>query len=305
MPSIQARLMKAGGIQLVHAASRRGSGRAPTLDDVTAMRERFENMASRARMAADVEITQMDFGGVPGERLTTSQSSAGRAVLWLHGGAYILCSPVTHRGMTQMAARRAQATAYVPDYRLAPEHPHPAAFEDALTAWNFLTASYEPDRIAIMGDSAGGGLAAQLAVALRDAGRPMPGCMVLLSPWLDLSGSGPTMWERNERDPWLPAEHMHLAAEAYAGDLPLDDPAISPLFAELHGLPPTLIHVGTDEIIHDDGVRFARKAREVGVEASVGIWEGMFHVFQAFPLPEARRAWKEIGGFVQRHIPAR
>ncbi len=303
MASIKARLIKAGGLTLVQAAGRVNKDREPTVEDLPIMRARFEKLAARARMPRDVEITPVDFGGVKGERVSASGSSAGRAILWLHGGAYVMCSPVTHRGMTQMAARRARATVYVPDYRLAPEHPHPAAFEDVLAAWNFLTATHDPERIAVMGDSAGGGLAAQLVVALRDAGRPMPGALALLSPWLDLSGSGPTMWERAERDPWLPAEHMHIAAEAYAGDFSVDDPAVSPLFADLHGLPPTLVHVGTDEIIHDDGVRFVRKARESGVDASVGIWQGMFHVFQAFPLPESKRAWREIGGFIQRQIP--
>ncbi len=304
MPSLKARALMRGG-QLFTQAINAAQGQEPTVEALPAMRHRFERMARYTRLPGDVEVTPMDFGGVAGERLTTSRSSSGRAVLWLHGGAYVLCSPRTHRGMTAMAARRCEGTAYVPEYRLAPEHPYPAALEDVLQAWDWLTATHDPRQVAVGGDSAGGGLAVQLALALRDRGKEPPGCLVLLSPWVDLSGSGPTMWDRNEDDPWLPAEHMHLAAEAYAGDLPLDDPRVSPLFADLAGLPPMLVHVGTHEIIHDDGVRLVERSRAAGNEASVGIFDGMIHVFHAFPIPEARRAWREIGGFVQRHIPVR
>lgn len=266
------------------------------------MRRIFERLATRQRLPGDVVITPMDLGGVPGERVTTSKSTTDRAVLWLHGGAFILCSPRTHRGVTAMMARRAAANVYVPEYRLAPEHPYPAALEDVLTAWRFLASNHDPHHIVLAGDSAGGGLVMQLVTHLRDAGEPLPGALVMLSPWVDLSGSGPTMWERNDIDPWLPAEHMHLAAEAYAGEVPVTDPRVSPLFADMDDLPPMLVHVGTDEIVHDDGVRLVAKAKEAGVDASVGIWEGMFHVFQAFPVPEAKRAWREIGGFVQRVV---
>lgn len=293
--------MKRGGLSLLSATKRVG-GREPTEQDVPHLRATIERLARRQRLPGDVTVTEFDLGGVPGERVTTSSSTSDRVVLWLHGGAFILCSPRTHRGIAAMMARRAEANVYVPEYRLAPEHPYPAALQDALAAWDFLSSTHPAERITIAGDSAGGGLAMQLLVHLRDAGRPMPACAVLLSPWVDLSGSGPTMWERNESDPWLPAEHMHLAAEAYAGDLPVTDERVSPLFADLHGLPPMLVHVGTDEIIHDDAVRLASKAREAGCQASVGVWEGMFHVFQAFPLPEARRAWREIGGFVRRQV---
>ncbi len=301
MPSLKARAIRRSGLAFVRAVN--GSGeREPRVEDLPIMRDRFERLAGRQPVPAGVTVTEMDLGGVIGERVTSSRSHADRAILWLHGGAYVLCSPRTHRSMTTTAAKVARATVFVPEYRLSPEHPWPAALEDARQAWDFVTASYDPGRVAIMGDSAGGGLAMQLLVQLRDAGEELPGAVTLLSPWVDLSGSGPSMWERNEIDPWLPAEHMHLAAEAYAGDLALDDPHVSPLFADLHGLPPTLIHVGTDEIIHDDGVRLGERMRAAGCDASVGIWDGMWHVFQAFPVPESRRAWREIGGFLRRQI---
>lgn len=301
MVSWQARAMKRGGIGLIAARTRLG-GRAPSVDDLPALRRLIERLASRQRLPGDVEVAPMNLGGIPGERVATSRSSSDRVVLWLHGGAFVLCSPRTHRGVAAMMARRGAANVYVPEYRLAPEHPYPAAVDDAMTAWDFLASTHEPSRIVVAGDSAGGGLAMQLVLRLRDEGRPLPGSLVLLSPWVDLSGSGPSMWDRNEIDPWLDAAHMPLAADAYAGELDVADPRVSPLFADLHGLPPMLVHVGTHEIIHDDGIRLVAKAKEAGVDASVGIWEGMFHVFQAFPLPESRRAWREVGGFVQRTV---
>lgn len=302
MPSWQARAMRLSAGQVTSLARRARGGGEPTEEDVPKLRAVFDQVATRQRLAGDVEVHGMELGGRLTERVTTSQTAPGRNVLWLHGGAFILCSPATHRGIAGRVSRRARATVYVPSYRLAPEHPYPAAFEDVLAAWDELTEEVDPSRIVIGGDSAGGGLTMQLLVHLRDQGRPMPACAVLLSPWVDLSGSGPTMWERNDYDWMLPAEHMHLAAEAYAGDLPLTDPRVSPLFAELHGLPPLLVHVGTDEIVHDDGVRLVAKAKRAGVDASVGVWDGMFHVFHAFPVPEARRAWREIGGFIGRHL---
>jgi monoterpene epsilon-lactone hydrolase len=300
--SWQARAMKRGGFALVSAKESLG-GREPSAHDVPGLRATFERLAKRQRLPSDVVHTIVDMDGVSGEQVTTSESTNERIVLWLHGGAFIMCSPRTHRGIAATMARRSRATVYVPEYRLAPEHPYPDAFDDVMAAWNFLSFAHDPSSIVVAGDSAGGGLAMQLAVALRDAGRPMPGALVLLSPWVDLSGSGPTMWERNKRDPWLSAEHLHLAAEAYAGDLPVTDALVSPLFAQMHGMPAMLVHVGTDEILHDDGVRLVAKARAAGCDASVGIWEGMFHVFQAFPVPEARRAWREIGGFMRRAVP--
>ena len=159
-----------------------------------------------------------------------------------------------------------------------------------------------PERLAVTGDSAGGGLAAALLVRLRDEGRVLPACYVGMSPWTDLAGTGASMQELDDVDPWLSAAMVVPAARAYAGTVPLDDPRVSPLYADLTGFPPTLVHVGGDEILLDDAVRFVDACRAQGVDASLGRFDGLWHVFQVFPgMPESRDALREIGAFVRRH----
>lgn len=302
MPSWQSQLVRRASFALLRAAPRPDPDQIG-IEDVTRIREGMERMARFVRVPADVSVDPIDADGVCGEWVTAATSDPDRVVLYLHGGAFCMGSPATHRGLTSMVAQVAQARVFVARYRLAPEHPYPAALEDAQAAYCWLLdQGVSPDHIAIAGDSAGGGLAVQLLVALRGAGDPLPAAAGLMSPWVDLTGSGDSLQERNELDPWLDAELMHLPAEAYAGDLDPGDPRVSPLFADLAGLPPLLVHVGTDEIIHDDGVRLVERARAAGVDASVGIWKGLWHVFHAFPgLPERRDALREIGGFVRRH----
>jgi len=301
--SWQAHVVRRTGVAFVRATRSSGGGE-PTIDDLPRIRAGMEKAAGRMRLHRETIVGETNLNGIPAERITTPRSVSDRAVLYLHGGAYVLCSPRTHRGLASAVAFASHSQAWVIEYRLAPEHPYPAALQDGLRAWDELAQRFAPERIAIVGDSAGGGLAVQLLVALRDRGGPLPGCAALMSPWVDLSGSGPTMWERNARDPWLPAELMHLPAQAYAGDLDVADPRVSPLFADLRGLPPLLVHCGTDEIVHDDATRLVERAKAAGVDATIGIWPGMFHVFQAFPgIPERRRALREIGGFIRRHVP--
>lgn len=300
MPSWQSRVIKAAMVPLLRRRRRRDG--MPTEADLPRIRDEFERLATFARLHPDTVLEHVHAGGVAAERLRTPRDTGERVVLYLHGGAYIMCSPRTHRGLTSSVAHVAHASVLVPDYRLAPEHPYPAGLEDCLEAYRFLLAEgWSPGRIAVAGESAGGGLAIALLVALRDAGDPLPACAALMSPWVDLTGSGESMWERNEVDPWLDAELLHLPAEAYAGDRPLDDPGISPLFADLTGLPPLLVQVGTHEIIHDDACRLVERARAVGVAADLGIFEGLWHAFQAFPIPERRGALRELGGFIRRH----
>jgi epsilon-lactone hydrolase len=244
----------------------------------------------------------------PLEPTATALDGAPRVTIHLHGGAYVMGSPRTHRGMAGALSRTTRGPVFLPDYRLAPEHRFPAALDDALATYRWLVddRGVDPATIAITGDSAGGGLGVALLVRLRDEGGPLPACYAGMSPWTDLAGTGPSLIALDHVDPWLSAAMVVPAARAYAGDQPLDDPYISPLYADLTGLPPMLVHVGSDEILLDDALRLVERARGYGIDASVGRFEGLWHVFHAFPgVPESRHALREIGGFVRRHTGAR
>lgn len=251
--------------------------------------------------AAPVDTTWILTPGI--ERPTGSD----RVLLHLHGGAYFMGSSVTHRGLGAALSRAARAPVLLPDYRLAPEHPFPAALDDVRAVWAWLTEDLQlpAHRIALSGDSAGGGLAAALLVRLRDQGDALPACYVGISPWVDLAGRSASMREREDVDPWLSPDMVSPAARTYAASTPIDDPLISPLYADLRGLPPALVHAGSDEILLDDAVRFVAACRDAGVDASLGTFPGLWHVFHAFPIPESRDAVHEIGAFVRRHVPDR
>lgn len=289
----------------------RGLHDESTLDDlatyVTRLRPKIDALAERGRVPRDTRIEVDRDAPVPGEWVRPRASTGdhdGPLVLHLHGGAYTLCSPVTHRGMTRNLARTARGIAWVPDYRLAPEHPFPAALDDAVATYRWLLEDrgFDPARIAVTGDSAGGGLGLGLLLRARDEDLPMPACYVGLSPWTDLTGASPSIEANNGRDVLfgaVPTPIAGLLGELYAEDTA--DPLVSPVYADLRGLPPMLVHVGVDELIRDDGLRLVERAREHGVRASAGSFAGMWHVFQAFPLPESRRSLREIGGFIRRH----
>jgi epsilon-lactone hydrolase len=310
VPSLTAHLVRRGFVTaLCLARSRSGSpGIAGESSEeelarvALAMREQTERLATMGPQPRGITVTPLD-GSVPGEEVVHDrQVDSDRVVLHLHGGGYFMCSPATHRGMALALSRTARARVVLPDYRLAPEDPFPAAVDDAVAAYrHLLDRGVDPARVAVTGDSAGGGLGLSLLVRARDEGLPLPACYVGLSPWTDLTGSGASMRERDALDPWLNADQVPPAARSYAGGAPLDHPLVSPLFADLTGLPPMLVHVGSDEILHDDATRLVARAREAGVDASLGVFDGLWHVFQAFPLPESRRAWREIGAFVRRH----
>lgn len=226
----------------------------------------------------------------------------GRIVLYLHGGAYVAGSHATHRGLAAAFVKHARARVLVPDYRLAPEHRFPAAVDDALATYRWLLDQdgVTADRVAFAGDSAGGGLAIALAVAVRDAGLPLPAGLACMSPWVDLTGTGASVVDNDHRDIWLDGGLIAPAGRMYAPD-DAAHPLASPLFADLHGLPPMLVHVGTHEVLLDDARRIVARARMHGVEASVGEFDGLWHVFQAVPgIPEGTRSLRELGAFVRR-----
>lgn len=240
--------------------------------------------------------TAVTMDGVPAERLDC-RGGGDISILYLHGGAYVLGAPRTHRSITGTLAREAGATVFAPRYRLAPEHPCPAAVEDAVAAYRWLLdAGYPANRIVLAGDSAGGGLAVATALALREEGVPLPAALALISPWVDLTLAGDSMRERADVEPMLREDDLALAAGLYAGGRGVEDVLCSPLFADLAGLPPMFVQVGGDEILYSDAERLVERAQLAGVAADLRVFDGLWHDFHlhAGVLPEADAALAEL-----------
>jgi len=246
----------------------------------------------------------VDAGGVRAEWISAPGSAHDRAVLYLHGGGYVLGSINSHRDLCERLSRACGARALALDYRLAPEHPFPAAIEDATAAYRWLLDSgLEPGKLAVAGDSAGGGLTVATLVALRDAGVPLPGCATPLSPWSDLELTGESFISRADIDPMVRKYMLVHMAGIYVPDGDLRNPLVSPVHADLSGLPPLLIHVGEREVIHDDAARVADNARKAGVDVTFNVWAGQIHVHQIFAsrLDEGQQAIDQLGDFIRKH----
>jgi acetyl esterase/lipase len=230
-------------------------------------------------------------------------------VLYLHGGGFIACSPETHRSLVGSIVRRLGGSAFVPAYRLAPEHPFPAALHDARDAYAFLLNERHvaPARLIIAGDSAGGGLALALGLMLRDTGMPLPAAIVTFSPWTDLAATGVSLEENSEHCAMFAGETIRRAARFYVGAEDPTQPWLSPLYGDFHGMPPILIHASDDEVLRDDGVRVAERARAADVEVELRLWHHLPHVWQFFAavLPEARESLDSMAAFVRRHLADR
>jgi epsilon-lactone hydrolase len=223
-------------------------------------------------------------------------------LLYLHGGGFIGCSPETHRMLVSSLVRRLQAEAFVPKYRLAPEHPYPAALEDAVSAYRHLTNERGIDsaRIVVFGDSAGGGLALATVMALRDAGDTLPAGIALFSPWTDLAATGRSLDENSDSCAMFAGDTIRRASRFYVADEDPRHPLVSPLFGDFRGLPPLLLHASEDEVLRDDSVRVAERAREAGVGVTLRLWRHVPHVWQFFAavLPEARESLQDAVTFV-------
>jgi epsilon-lactone hydrolase len=250
-------------------------------------------------------IVATDAGGVPADRVMTHASRPDRHVLYLHGGGYVCGSPSLYRHFTWRIATAARTSVLVIDYRLAPEHPFPAALDDAAAAYRWLLATgVDPRRIAVVGDSAGGGLAFATLLKLRDDGLPLPAAAVALSPWTDLALSGASFTRNVKADPMINADDARQFAALYLAGADPRQPYASPLYGDLAGLPPTLIQVGSDEILRDDAVRIAERMRAAGRDVELEIWPRLPHVWHlmAPALPEAARAISRVGAFVRRWL---
>jgi monoterpene epsilon-lactone hydrolase len=278
---------------------------APLPASIEEARKNLEGMSSWLPLPAGTRVEPTTAGGVPCDWVSAPDTDAARVCLCLHGGGYTMGSSKATHVLASSFSAASGCRVLVIDYRLAPEHPFPAALEDTITAYRWLLdQGIPPSRIVILGLSAGGGLALSALVSLRDAGVALPAAAVLLSPWIDLAATGPSVTTRAEADPWLTDAMNHYHAELYAGGKDVRHPLISPLYADLHGLPPLLIQVGGDEIMLDDSTRVAERARAVGVEVTLDIWEGMWHLWHAFAsrLPEGKGAIEQVGQFIRRKL---
>ena len=263
----------------------------------------FEQVASMFPVDADIKREVVSAGGVKAEWVSAPDADAGRAVLYLHGGGYVIGSINTHRSLAARLSRASKARVLLIDYRLAPEHPHPAAVDDSVAAYRWmLSQGLKPARIAVAGDSAGGGLTVATLVAIRDAKLPLPGAGACLSPWVDLEGIGESMTTKAAVDPIVQRAGLLQMAAAYLGGKDPRTPLAAPLYADLSGLPPLLIQVGTAETLLDDASRLAERARKAGVTVSYEPWESMIHVWHLFApmLDEGQQAVDRIGEFVRK-----
>ena len=276
----------------------------PPSDSLTTAERRaqYERAEKVFPTPPDVKVERVNVPAAPAEWLRPPSAVPGRVVLYLHGGGYVIGSPRSHRHLAAAIAGAAGASALLLDYRLAPEHPFPAAVEDATAAYRWLLdQAIAPEHIVIAGDSAGGGLTVATLLALREARVPLPAGGVCISPWVDLTCSGASYATKAAADPIVRRAGVEEMARAYLGATPPRTPLASPLFADLRGLPPLLIHVGSDEVLLDDAVQLAERAKAAGVDATLEIYDRMIHVWHWFlpMLDEAQTAVNAIGRFVR------
>lgn len=272
--------------------------------DIQTMRT-FMEAAPPYPQPPDVVWQAVEADGVSCEWNTPDDCAEGRTIVYYHGGGYGIGSVTGHRGLCSDLARAARARVLSVDYRLAPEHPFPAAVEDALTAYRWAVGQgVDPAKTALAGDSAGGGLTVATLLSLREAGDTLPGAGLCLSPWVDLTGSNPRIPEVAPKDPMLAPELLDVFADAYMAGADKRAPTASPAFADLTGLPPLLIQAGTAEILIGEIEVFAKKAEASGVDVELEVWDDMIHVWQTFAdiLPEGRQAIEAIGKYVEARL---
>jgi acetyl esterase/lipase len=264
-----------------------------------------DGVAILAELELEHELESVELAGVRCEWMRTpATTDEERVLIHFHGGGYVGGTPRSSASMVLPIAHAAGVPALSVDYRLAPEHPYPAAVDDTVAVFREVLKSRPASRIGVFGESAGGGLTAATLLALRDAGHPLPAAAAIVSPMADLAGESDTRESLREFDPLLTWEKsLAAAAAAYVGDRDPRDPEISPVYADLHGLPPLLIHSGAREVLLGDALRLARTARRAGVDVTLDVWDGLWHVFHAIPsLPEAREACAEIGEFFRNRL---
>jgi monoterpene epsilon-lactone hydrolase len=274
----------------------------PTLEEQRAGGEAFGEMTAPP---SGVTYTDVDAGGIPAEWVVPEGSADDRVLMYVHGGGYVICSMRTHSKMVGHIAKAAGVKALNVDYRLAPEHPHPAAVNDSVAAYEWLLdQGYAPNNIAIAGDSAGGGLTLATLLALRDRGLPLPAAAVPLSPWVDLEATGDSMKTHADRDLLVNEVGLKAMADLFLSGGDAHDPLAAPLHGDMRGLPQLYIQVGDDESLLDDSRRFAAKRKVAGVDVRLDVFPDMQHVFLmgAGNVPEADDAVARIGAYLRERL---
>jgi acetyl esterase/lipase len=264
-------------------------------------RSDFSASIGAAPVATDISFESLTLAGRPALASLTPGARADKTLLYIHGGAFVIGSPTDYRSLTGEMGRAAGVRTVSLDYRLAPEHPFPAAVDDCVATYRaLLEAGNKPADIALAGDSAGGGLVISTLVAARDAGLPMPAAALVISPWVDLACTGGTMQTKQAEDPSITREGLQAMAALYLQGKPLSTPLASPLYADLRGLPPLFVQVGSAELLLDDAVRLVGAAGAAGVPVHLSIWPNMPHVWHifGFMLGEGRDALTEAGVFL-------
>ena len=294
------------------AANRDGASLDPSAG-IEVLREQMNaNMGFPATEAATV--VDVDANGVPAEWVTVAESDPARRIVYVHGGGYVIGTRATHRRLCEEIARAAECAVLNLDYRLAPEHPFPAAVDDAIAGLQFAQANGPngagaPDAVFVAGDSAGGGLTLATLLAARERGVPQADGGICISAWSDLAITGETYETRAEQDPMISKDGgIEGMAAMYLGGADAETPLASPLYADYAGIPPLLMQVGDHEVLLSDTTRVAEKARAAGVEVTEEVWDEMFHVWHMFSpmLPEGQQAIERIGEWVRQHaaVPA-
>jgi len=300
MPSLRGRILR---LSMKYVAGRMFA-RAGT--SVLALRKTDDLLIKYQKLPRGTQVEAVSIGDVPAEWVCGQGANKDRVLIHLHGGAFIAGSPATHRELAARLSVASGAIALVPAYRLAPEHPFPAALDDALAAYRWLLGQgYDPRCVAVGGDSAGGCLALQTLLALRDRAEAPPAAAYFLSPVTDVVRlDGESYTTRSRLDPVVNRETSRVVMDNYVGDNDPDTPLLCPVAMDLSRLPPCCIHVGDHEVLLSDSVRLAQRARAAGVEVQFKVWPGMWHVFQmsARMLPEGRKSIEEIGAFIAAQL---
>jgi acetyl esterase/lipase len=304
LASWQARLTNLVLRCLVKPSLRREVGLAP--ERIDAVRRRGVWCAKwLVRPLRGTEVRAVREDGVCGEWVLAPGARDDRAVFYVHGGGFIIGSPAIYRHLVSRLSRAAGCAVFSVRYRLAPENPHPAALDDVLRAWRWLTSErISPSRVVAAGDSAGGNLALAALLCLERSRQPRPAAVALMAPWTDLTVSGESVSTNRRADPYIPAELLRPVASAYLQGADPRQPESSPLFGDFSHFPPMIIHVGSTEVLLDDARRLERSARQSGVDVTLKSWQALPHVFQLFSpvVPEGRRSLEELGGFLRRHL---
>jgi epsilon-lactone hydrolase len=273
----------------------------PSVPDPVAWRDWFEAINAQTPQASGLNVETVDAGVWSAEKISLSNSEAGRLIIYYHGGGFLFGSSQSHRTITSHLAQASNSEVLSVDYRLAPENPAPAAHNDCFAAYRWaLEQGYNPQQIALVGDSAGGNLALSTALRARDEGIPLPGCVAMMSPALDLVGEGASQNVINQ-PPLLNRQLTDFFIKSYVQDGNLRSASVTPFYSDMAGLPPTLIHVGDWELLTDDSVTIASRLKDAGVEAELKVWPGMVHCWQLFApmLEEGMQSLQEIADFIR------